>query len=280
MAAMASSKPLRILSLGAGVQSTTLLLMMIHGEIERPDHVVFANTGWEPESVYRHLANLIQLMEKHDIPFHEVSAGNIRKDALDRDKRYAMMPFYMTNPDGTRGMVRRQCTTEYKIQPLLKKQRELVGLKPGQRSKNHLATTIIGISWDESQRMKDPAFSWLRHEYPLVDRRITRKECLEWCSRNGYSLPPRSACIGCPFKSNKEWRLLRETMPNEWQDAVDFDKAFRQKVIDRGDLRSIPFLHRSAKPLDEVDLRTDEERGIMSLFADEFGQECEGMCGL
>ena len=40
------TKPLRILSLGAGVQSTTLLYMMIEGEIERPDHAIFSDTGW------------------------------------------------------------------------------------------------------------------------------------------------------------------------------------------------------------------------------------------
>lgn len=254
--------------------------MMLHNEIEPADHVIFADTGWEPKKVYEHLANLESLMEKHGMPFHRVSVGNIREDALDPQKRFATMPFHMENPDGSRGMVRRQCTNEYKIQPLLKKQRELVGLKKGQRSKEHLATTIIGISWDESQRMRDPAYPWLRNEYPLVDRRITRQMCLDWCAEKGYGLPPRSACIGCPFKSDSEWRLLKNTMPEEWADAVDFDEQFRIAVKQQGRLRSTPFLHKSAVPLAEVDLRTDEEKGIMSLFAEEFGQECEGMCGL
>lgn len=272
--------PLRILSLGAGVQSTTLLLMMIHGDIEPADHVIFADTGWEPEPVYQHLNTLEQLMIKHHIPFHKVSAGNIREDALTPGRRFATMPFHMINPDGSRGMVRRQCTNEYKIQPLLKKQRELVGLKKGQRSKEHLATTVIGISWDEAQRMRDAAYPWLRNEYPLVDRRITRQMCLDWCANHGYPLPPRSACIGCPFKSDHEWRLLKTTMPNEWEDAVEFDNRYRITVKQEGKLRATPYLHKSGIPLDQADLRTDEEKGIMSLFADEFGQECEGMCGL
>ena len=119
-------KPLRILSLGAGVQSTTLLHMMIAGEIEMADHVIFADTGWEPEPVYAHLAKLEALMEKHKIRFHKVSAGNIREDALNMEKRFASMPLYMKKQDGSKGMVRRQCTNEYKIQPLLKLQRELV----------------------------------------------------------------------------------------------------------------------------------------------------------
>ena len=69
-------------------------------------------------------------------------------------------------------------------------------------------------------------------------------------------------------------------MPIEWADAVEFDKAIRADATRKIRLRSTPYLHKSGKPLEEVDLRTDEQKGIMSLFADEFGQECEGMCGL
>lgn len=276
------SKPLRILSLGAGVQSTTLLHMMIAGEIEPPDHVIFADTGWEPKPVYAHLAKLETLMEKHEIKFHKVSAGNIRSDTLDFGKRWVSMPLYLRAPDGTKGMVRRQCTSEYKIAPLLKIQRELVGLAKGARSKEHLATTIIGISWDETQRMRDPAFSWLRNEYPLVDKKITRQMCLDWCADHGLELPPRSACIGCPFKSDHEWRLLRDTMPDEWADAVDYDHQLRARLKKDGRFEGVTYLHKSVVPLDEVDLRTAKEKGQDSLFDEDmpFNQECEGMCGI
>jgi hypothetical protein len=172
-------------------------------------------------------------------------------------------------------MIRRQCTSEYKIVPLLKKQRELAGLKSGQQSKEHLITTIIGISFDEIQRMRDPAFSWIKNEYPLVDLRITREDCLDWCNKHGYDKPPRSACIGCPFKSNNEWANLK-AMPIEWADAVEFDQALRtnKRLVDR--FRGQAFLHSSMQPLTEVDLRSNQEKGIYSLF----DQECEGMCGL
>ena len=276
------TKPLRILSLGAGVQSTTLLHMMIAGEIEPADHVIFADTGWEPKPVYAHLTKLETLMEKHEIKFHKVSVGNIREDALNPTKRFASMPLYMMKEDGTKGMVRRQCTNEYKIQPLLKLQRQLVGLPKGGRSKEHLATTIIGISWDETQRMRDAAFSWLRNEYPLVDKKITRQMCLDWCAEHELDLPPRSACIGCPFKSDYEWRLLRDTMPEEWNDAVDFDYAIRDQLTKSVRFHSTPYLHKSAVPLDKVDLRTAKEKGQYGLFDDDepFNQECEGMCGI
>lgn len=270
-----SEYPLRVLSLGAGVQSTTLLLMMLHGEIPMADHVVFADVGWEPKKVYEHLEWLKGLMEKANIPFHMVSKGNIRQDFLTPGKRYASPPLHLIGEDGKKGMTRRQCTAEYKIAPLMKKQRELAGLKSGQRCKEHRITTIIGISWDEVQRMKDPQFSWIQHEYPLIERKLTRQDCLDWCVEKGYALPPRSACIGCPFKNADEWRALKENT-EEWEDAVEFDEALRTMphLLER--YRGTPFLHSQRVALRDADLRTDSEKGIISLF----DQECEGMCGL
>lgn len=272
---MTETYPKRVLSLGAGVQSTTLLLMMLHDEIPRADYVVFADTGWEPKRVYEHLTFLEGLMEKANMPFFKVSSGNIREDFLAEKKRYASMPLHMIGEDGKPGMVRRQCTAEYKLKPLMAKQRELAGLKPGQRCKEHRITTVIGISWDEVQRVKDPQFSWIQHDYPLIDRKITRQDCLDWCAKHGYPVPPRSACIGCPFKNQDEWRYLKQN-PDEWDDAVEFDDALRTLPHLVARYRGIPFLHKSRVALRSADIRTDEEKGIVSLF----DQECEGMCGL
>src|SRR3954464_850519 len=75
---------LRILSLGAGVQSTAVLLMALRGEFpDRPDCAIFADTGWEPAAVYEHLEWLEGEAEKGGVPVHRVSAGNLRQDLLD-----------------------------------------------------------------------------------------------------------------------------------------------------------------------------------------------------
>jgi hypothetical protein len=259
--------------------------MMLRGEIEKADHVVFADTGWEPQNVYDHLDRLRVHLQEAGIPFHYVTAkrtatkvggrsitGNLRVDAFEDVSGFVSMPLHIINQQGKRGMVKRTCTFDYKVQPILLKLREIAGLKRGERCKEIKIEQILGISYDESQRMRDPAFSWIRNEYPLIDQRITREACLKWCADNGYDQPPRSACIGCPFKSNEEWRHLKE-MPAEWADAVDFDRTLRNsKTL----LDGVAFLHSSCVPLDEVDLRTNQEKGIWSLF----DQECEGMCGI
>ena len=265
-----TSKPIRVLSLGAGVQSTTLLMMMVEGEIEKADHAVFSDTGWEPKAVYAHLESLIPIMEKAGIQFHKVSKGNIQEEGL------ADLPWYLLNQDGSKGISRRQCTSKYKLDPLRKKQRELVGLAPNQRSKEHLLTSVIGISWDESQRMKDPFYNWMVNEYPLVDRRITRQDCIDWMEAHGYPRPPRSSCLGCPFHSDDEWRHIKTNYPDEFESVAVLEDRVRAGELDVGGLRGTPFLHRKLVSIRDVDLRTKEEKGVVSLFE----QECEGMCGL
>jgi hypothetical protein len=266
---------LRILSLGAGVQSTTLLRMILAGELPAVDHAIFSDTGWEPRTVYKHLETLAAECEAANLPLHIVSNGNIREDALSEERRFASMPLHITKPDGRPAMGRRQCTSEYKLKPLLAKQRELAGLLPRQRSTKRLVRTLIGISWDETQRMRTPPFPWIEHEYPLVDLRMTRTECLRWNEEHGFPRPPRSSCIGCPFHSNAEWRAIRDE-PDDWADAIDFDRQLRDGRIAGLLGRTRAYLHSSRVPLEDADIRSQEEAGQGTLF----DMECEGMCGL
>ena len=269
--------PIRVLSFGAGVQSTTLLRMMIHNEVERAEHVIFADTGWEPLAVYDHLKAMQIECENAGMQFHVVSGGNIRDDSLNADHRFASMPLHVLGKNGKPAIARRQCTNEYKLKPLLNKQREIAGLKSGQRNKQHLITTIIGISWDESQRMRDAAFSWIKNEYPLVNMKMTRRDCLAWNEKNGYALPPRSACLGCPYHSNNEWRNIKDNDPLGWADVIDFDERIRSdEAISQRLFEGRAYLHPKRIPLVEVDLRTEEDRGQLNMFE----MECEGMCGL
>jgi hypothetical protein len=266
---------IRILSFGAGVQSSTLLEMALRGDIEPIDHVIFADTGWEPASVYENLEMYRPRCEAAGIGFHVVSGGNIRADALDGSVRAASMPVHVIGrEENGAAIARRQCTSAYKLDPLLKKQRELAGLKKGGRSKEHLVTSIIGISLDEIQRMRDAMFPWIRNEYPLVDMRMSRQSCVAYWERLGMPSPPRSACIGCPYHSNHEWRRLTA---EEFADACEFDEAIRVPgpVADRL-FNGRAYLHSDRIPLAAVDLSTEEDRGQGVLF----DSECLGMCGL
>ena len=71
---------LNIISLGAGVQSSTMALMAAHGEITpMPDGAVFADTKREPAPVY---VWLDWLEKQLPFPVHRVSKGDLGVDAL------------------------------------------------------------------------------------------------------------------------------------------------------------------------------------------------------
>lgn len=263
---------LRAISLGAGVQSSTLLLMVREGELEA-ECAVFADTGWEPAAVYHHLDWLDSVST---IPIYRVSRGNIRRDALG-DGRFVSMPIYTLGETGDEGIGRRQCTREYKVDPIGAKLRELLGAAPRCRIPPGAAESLIGLSLDEVARMKPSRNAWVVNRWPLIERRMTRQDCVLWLQRRGYPIPPKSSCVGCPYHDNSYWRDMRDRRPEEWEDACGFDEALRSRVGRYGSsFRGLSFLHRDRIPLRAVDLSTVEDAGQLDLFQ----AECEGMCGI
>jgi hypothetical protein len=247
---------LRVLSLGAGVQSTVLLLMACDGTLPRLDCAIFADTGWEPRRVYDHLDKVTAHAAEAGIPVLRVSNGNLRADAIDPDHRYASVPYFVRNPDGTDGMCRRQCTSEYKLMPIGRKVRELLGAAPPDFRRvphGRVCEQWIGFSSDEVGRISDAdRVSYVTKRYPLLELGMDRKACQRWLDRHGWASVAKSACIGCPYHGNRQWRDLRDNHPDEWADAVAFDAAIR-----KGGSRGLPlngeaFLHRSRVPLDEA----------------------------
>jgi hypothetical protein len=272
---------LRVLSLGAGVQSSVMALMAEAGDIgPRPDCAVFADTGWEPQEVYVHLD---WLENQLSFPVYRVQRGNIKKDLETNlnttGHRFASIPFFLINKDGSEGMARRQCTSEYKLKPIRKKVRELAGLKPRQRTpKGFMVEMWIGISRDEIFRVKDSADSWVTNRWPLLEKDMTRRDCLKWFDENHSDRSlAKSACIGCPFHNDHEWRSIKDNAPDEFEEACQIDEKLRNT---KGRFHGARFLHAKRIPLRDVDFSTAEEKGQGQLFDDLMLNECEGMCGL
>ena len=267
---------IQVLSLGAGVQSTAVLLMSLEGELPPLDYVIFADTGWEPQAVYKHLAWLQTLTT-----IHVVSSGvNIlerESTATFRARKNggtheALLPLFTITGRNKMGQIRRQCTNRYKIIPIERFIRStILGLAKGQRGpKEPTIRQWYGISLDEHQRMAKNPNKFTQNYYPLVEKRMTRRHCIDWLEKRGVDAP-RSACITCPFKHNQEWRRLRDGSPDEWQEAIEFDAAIRKCGGMRGDM----FVHADRVPLDEACIDRDSP-GQLMLWQD----ECTGMCGV
>jgi hypothetical protein len=289
-------KELHFLNLGAGVQSTALYLMSIDGdepEVPRFDAAVFSDTQEEPDEVYRHLEWLEQ---QGGPPIIKTTAGKLG-DALEKGTdangnsrtdggHYVSIPAFTVNPETKQhGVIRRQCTKDFKIVPVERWIREECGATPGRPvSKEITIHQYMGLSFDEpkrvirvKQRFSAKPSNWKVH-FPLWAMQMDRGDCRAYLKQRVPHQVPRSACVFCPFKRDDEWRWLKENDPAGWQRAVFIDSVCRTGV-GRDSLR---FLHRSCQPLEEVDLRpADEKSGQMNLFPHlrGFQDECEGYCG-
>jgi hypothetical protein len=268
------SEPLHILSLGAGVQSSTMALMAAHGEIKpMPDAAIFADTMAEPKHVYEWLN---WLEPQLPFPVFRVSFGNLHKDIIKavekRHNRLDQPPFFL---DGG-GMLWRKCTKNYKILPIEKKVRQMLGVAKGKRvPKDKFVYQWLGISCDEASRMKPSQHKWCEHRFPLIEKDMHRHHCLEWMDNHGYPQPKKSACTFCPYHNDLMWRDMKLNDPDSFSKAVEIDKVIRDGFSSAEKGRKL-YLHRSSVALAEIDFRNAEDMGQLNMF----NNECEGMCGV
>lgn len=276
---------LRILSLGAGVQSSTLALMIEKGKVPMVDCAIFADTQAEPKEVYSWLEYLKTQIKSY--PIHIVTWRNLKQDILDASlgnyKGFAA-PFFTKNIEtNKKGLLMRQCTSDYKIKPVVKKIRNLLNVAYKKRvPKSTKVELLMGISNDEIYRVKLNRLPYIENQYPLIDLKFTRQTCLNWLKQNNYPLAPRSACTFCPYHSNEEWLRIKNGNKEEWEEIVKIDTAirnqyrFKKNNAGSGKLKDELYLHRDCKPINEIDF-TAKKNNQMDFG---FNNECEGMCGV
>lgn len=258
---------MRIISLGWGVQSFTLAAMAAFGEIEPVDYAIHADTTHESSLTYDFARRWIGWLKERGVVVVVVVATHEKKNIIDKWGGM-QIPAFTAGKNGD-GQIRRQCTHEWKIRPMrewISAELDRIGIKktPG------IVQQLIGISWDEIQRMKPADVQYIENQWPLIDKRMTRRDCVAWLEKHGLEVPPRSACTFCPFKSTAEWRFTKG-IENDWSEAVTVDRMIRHARPPQ-DL----FIHPSRKPLGEVDFRTAEEKGQLTLW----DNECFGVCGI
>lgn len=244
-----------IISLGAGLQSTALCYMSEMGLIERADHIVFSDTGAEPDWVYE---TLERVRRDISIPIEIITHGNLERDVLEK-KRYSAPPFYIETESGGMPM-RRQCTVDYKILPIRRWIKKNFGK----------CNLFIGISLDEAQRARFSQVRFIEHVYPLIDLRMTRQSCISFFETNNIQVPAKSSCYFCPYHNDFYWLKMKTDYPDLFQKACEFD----EKIRDRSQLidGKKQYLHKSCKPIAQVEFKHERQYNL------EFS--CSGGCGI
>ena len=247
--------------------------------LPKPDVAVFADTGWEPPHVYKHLDWLESQLSFEVV---RVNNGNLRENIMKginpRGRPYLTIPAFLVNPDGTFAIASRQCTSDYKIKPIHDYLRQRIGLEYGKRAPmGTYAEVWMGISKDEELRAKPSKDEWIESRYPLVELELNRAHLLNWFKDNypGQYLP-RSSCIGCPYHTDSEWKWLRDNDPASFQHAIEVDNALRNDPIVKAGIskKGDAYLHRLRRPLADIDLSDTLDYDSVML------DECEGVCGV
>lgn len=268
------------LSLGVGVQSSTLAFMADRGEITpMPKAAIFGDTQWEPAKVNDWFAYLRSNIR--NFPVLGATQGNLGKDCLRvrRSKRSGKVylavsiPLFVKNEDGSRGILGRKCTRDYKITVVAREVKKDLGLKRVRKDSGILAITWVGISLDEADRQAPCKIPWIQNRWPLLELGMTRDDCLEWMREHGYPEPPRSSCVQCPYHSDATWIDLRDNKPADFARAVIWERDIQQAATQQEVLKGVPFCHDSLVPLDQVVFNPSQKR-------DKFNRTCEGMCGV
>lgn len=254
------------------------------------DAAIFADTQEEPEAVYRHLEWLQSL---NGPPILVRSVGKLGDNLVNGRNstggRFASIPAFTTKDGGTTvGITRRQCSKEYKTEVIDRTiRRDVLGLQPRQRTPRSVTVhQYIGMSFDEMGRASRVSAIFKREKkahvvhFPLIERFMTRANCVTWLAGQVPHETPRSACTFCPYHSDHEWDRLKREDPRGWARAIEVDEALRLQgsVVNR-DMDQVLFLHRSCQPLELVQLdTTPDPRKAQTTM--NFAAECMGMCGV
>lgn len=261
-----TTKPIRMLSLGWGVQTFTYACMVALNEEPPLDYAVFADTRHESSKTYAFIEKWQPWLEEHGIRVVTVRANNT--DVVIRKWSNAtMIPAFTFNTKGEEGQTNRQCTNNWKIRPIRTFARSLLPKTPPVGA----VEMVLGISWDEALRIRDSDVRYISNSYPLVEQRITRAQSILWLEAHNLEVPPKSACVFCPYHSRRIWQEMKREDGSDWQRAVAADREVRDK---RPDFQL--FVHPVRKPL-ELAVRIPEDEGARQMSLIE--QSCDsGYC--
>ena len=266
---------IKVFSFGGGVQSTACLVLAAQGKINYPTFL-FCNVGEDSENpetlayvkdvaIPYAKANGVELIELRKT-LRTGETDTIYQRLTRPGSKSIGIPVRMGNNGSP---VSRTCTVDFKVNVCDKWLRE-------HGAKEHGSVVGLGISFDERLRVRYPLIDsetpWKQRDYPLVDNRIDRVQCMTIIRSAGLPVPPKSSCYFCPFHRLSVWQEMRQSHPDLFQKACELETFLNQRRAELG--RDQVWFSRKLKPLAQVTTELHQR----SLF-DEEDDVCEsGYC--
>lgn len=264
---------MKILSCGAGMQSTALALVSCANKLiqegkegqfsftyeERVpiyDAVMFCDLGLEPAWVYSQVEFIKEACKWAGIPFYILNS-DLYEDYSKSfgNSRVVSIPFWSIDENGKKGKMMRNCTLDYKINIMQKFAREhLLGYAKGQRTKPEdikAHEMHLGFSKEEERRCKENPHKMFVNKFPLCDMGLTRADNYAYI-KDVWGLETKaSACCFCPFHTNYFFDYIKRNNKEEYEKTVGFDQMLEEQQPNTK-IRSELFISKSRKRIKDL----------------------------
>jgi hypothetical protein len=285
---------MRVISLGWGVQSWALAAMSALGVLPAVDAAIHADTTHERRETYAFAIRWTPWLQarwpwrcglrrwlavrrgtQRAVRVLTVSGGRRLMGLGQNGDSYTSIPAFTRSAETFEptGMLRRQCTHDWKLLPLRKAVRAELARR-GLKLSPGLVEQWLGITLDEIQRVKPSGVQYIVNRYPFIemfDPPMRRGMVIQWLRDNGLEVPVKSACVFCPYHDKATWRQIKLGGNGDWRKAVAVDEAIRHTRPGY-----VAYVARERRPLAEIDYRNQVDHGQLPLWS----EECEGMCFL
>jgi hypothetical protein len=204
----------RILSFGAGVQTTAMAIMIAERKLE-VDAVVFADTGAEKPETYNYMESYTKpLLNSVSVPFITVKTTVPSENGNLYD--------YFWERKSIQSIIHRRCTDHFKVRPMLK----IIGKK---------CVQLIGFSASETSRADKTRFPEYK-QFPLIEMGMCSNDSRDLITNYGWPVPLKSSCYFCIYQHYTEWNWLKNHHPELFQKALELEANYYSR---RPDMRTV-----------------------------------------
>jgi hypothetical protein len=214
---------------GGGVDSTAIAVLICQKELPPPDYAWIVDVGYEPRTTWDYVERVLQpKLAEVGVTLHVLKTSDYTNNDLVRGG-FPTIPAYRRAESGTIQKLHVHCSNEWKA---------LVARRWLRAQGVTACEQWIGISADETRRVRESDRAWIRIRYPLIGRGLTRSDCMYLIGQAGWPQPERTSCYLCPHRSQGDWRRLAARNPADFSRAVEAEREMQKTHPD-------VFLHRS-----------------------------------
>lgn len=208
---------MKFIAFSGGVESTTMCVL--YGSQAK---AIFADTGWEDPHMYARLETVEEKIKAIHPNFELI---RIRAEIEIRGKKVTNLKDYIKAYKYYPSVFSRFCTRVFKIEPIdkfLKTQGE--------------CELMIGLNAEEGDKRtgNHGLMANIKYSYPLFENGVTRDSCKKILDKIGLlpELPvycSRGGCVGCFFKTKKEFVAMSMLAPKQFDEVVELEDAIQDE---------------------------------------------------